>query len=255
MTQMSFIRPEHLDIPEEHYNESSWALAQTELCKMNQYKAPKDKLVCLLNCCRVINQLMSHHKPSGADEFLPLLIVILLKANPPQCYSNLQYISRYRHPAHLRSEQAYFFTNAVSAVAFIEGMDHSSLSIDPEFFKSQMQQFHYPRDTEPHDLRPVAAQTQPKTEERPDTAMTDTAPGPTAAVSIVSKSRPRCGTVPVSDTLLQQVVDAAAEGKLLDLPAFEFVGRGPSQLKIGQIPALLQSYEQLASLVEEVRWV
>ena len=28
--------------------------AQSELCKMNQYKAPRDKLICVLNCCKVI---------------------------------------------------------------------------------------------------------------------------------------------------------------------------------------------------------
>lgn len=28
--------------------------AQRELCKMNQYKAPRDKLICVLNCCKVI---------------------------------------------------------------------------------------------------------------------------------------------------------------------------------------------------------
>lgn len=28
--------------------------AQRELSKMNQYKAPRDKLICVLNCCKVI---------------------------------------------------------------------------------------------------------------------------------------------------------------------------------------------------------
>lgn len=28
--------------------------AATELRKMNQYKAPRDKLICVLNCCKVI---------------------------------------------------------------------------------------------------------------------------------------------------------------------------------------------------------
>lgn len=28
--------------------------AQRELRKMNQYKAPRDKLICVLNCCKVI---------------------------------------------------------------------------------------------------------------------------------------------------------------------------------------------------------
>ncbi len=40
-------------------NEPSWLLAQKELQKINQYKAPRDKLVCVLNCCRVINNLLA----------------------------------------------------------------------------------------------------------------------------------------------------------------------------------------------------
>nr|CAD1837554.1 unnamed protein product [Ananas comosus var. bracteatus] len=67
------------------------------------YKAPRDKLVCILNCCKVINNLLlnvfiaSDENPPGADEFLPVLIYVIIKANPPQLHSNLLYIQRYRH--------------------------------------------------------------------------------------------------------------------------------------------------------------
>ena len=40
-------------------NEQAWLLAQNELQKINQYKAPRDKLVCVLNCCRIINNLLN----------------------------------------------------------------------------------------------------------------------------------------------------------------------------------------------------
>ncbi|KAL6983176.1 hypothetical protein U1Q18_016569 [Sarracenia purpurea var. burkii] len=60
-------------------------LAQKELQKINMYKAPRDKLVCILNCCKVINNLLlnasiaSNENPPGADEFLPVLIYVTLK--------------------------------------------------------------------------------------------------------------------------------------------------------------------------------
>ncbi|RVW19813.1 Vacuolar protein sorting-associated protein 9A [Vitis vinifera] len=80
-----FIRPEQLDIKTTFQNETSWLLAQKELQKINMYKAPRDKLVCILNCCKVINNLLlnasiaSNEDPPGADEFLPVLIYVTLK--------------------------------------------------------------------------------------------------------------------------------------------------------------------------------
>ncbi|GJN30965.1 hypothetical protein PR202_gb19315 [Eleusine coracana subsp. coracana] len=80
-----FIRPENLDIKPEYQNETSWLLAQKELQKINLYKAPRDKLACILNCCKVINNLLlnasviSNDNPPGADEFLPVLIYVTIK--------------------------------------------------------------------------------------------------------------------------------------------------------------------------------
>lgn len=60
-------------------------LAQKELQKINMYKAPRDKLVCILNCCKVINNLLLNasialnENPPGADEFLPVLIYVTIK--------------------------------------------------------------------------------------------------------------------------------------------------------------------------------
>lgn len=140
-----FIRPEHLDIQPNFQNETSWLLAQKELQKINAYKAPRDKLVCILNCCRVINNLLlnvsmaTNDNPPGADDFLPVLIYVTIKANPPQLHSNLLYIQQYRRQSRLVSEAAYFFTNLVSAESFIKNMDAKSLSMDEREFEKSMQ--------------------------------------------------------------------------------------------------------------------
>ncbi|KAF8377002.1 hypothetical protein HHK36_030374 [Tetracentron sinense] len=139
-----FIRPENLDI-KLFLNETSWLLAQHELQKINMYKAPRDKLVCILSCCKVINNLLlnasiaSDENPPGADEFLPVLIYVTIKANPPQLHSNLLYIQRYRHQSRLVSEAAYFFTNMLSAESFISNIDAKSLSMDDTEFEKNME--------------------------------------------------------------------------------------------------------------------
>jgi hypothetical protein len=87
---------------------------------MNQYKAPRDKMVCILNCCRVVsNALSTAAAPGGADDLLPVLIYVTIKAQVPQLHSNLQYVLRFRMEHRLRSEAAYYFTNLVSAAYFL----------------------------------------------------------------------------------------------------------------------------------------
>nr|GMD03770.1 vacuolar protein sorting-associated protein 9A-like [Ipomoea batatas]GMD45166.1 vacuolar protein sorting-associated protein 9A-like [Ipomoea batatas] len=140
-----FVRPENLDIKPVFQNEASWLLAQKELQKINMYKAPRDKLVCILNCCKVINNLLINasssagENPPGADDFLPVLIYVTIKANPPQLHSNLLYIQRFRHETRLVSEAAYFFTNILSAESFIRNIDAKALSMDETEFESNMQ--------------------------------------------------------------------------------------------------------------------
>lgn len=140
-----FIRPEHLDIKPTYQNETSWLLAQKELQKINIYKAPRDKLVCILSCCKVISNLLfnssldANENPPGADEFLPVLIYVTIKANPPQLHSNLLYIQRYRRESRLVGEAAYFFTNMLSAEAFVTNIKGESLSMDEAEFQKNME--------------------------------------------------------------------------------------------------------------------
>ncbi|KAL5846680.1 hypothetical protein ACOSQ3_010204 [Xanthoceras sorbifolium] len=140
-----FVRPENLDIMPTFQNETSWLLAQKELQKINMYKAPRDKLLCILNCCKVINNLLlnasiaSNENPPGADEFLPVLIYVTIKANPPQLHSNLLYIQRYRSQSRLVAEAAYFFTNMLSAESFISNIDAKALSMEESEFQNNME--------------------------------------------------------------------------------------------------------------------
>ncbi|KAM4110241.1 hypothetical protein ACB094_03G179800 [Castanea mollissima] len=45
----TFLKPEHLDIPAVLHNEASWLLAEKELQKINNFKAPREKLLCIMN--------------------------------------------------------------------------------------------------------------------------------------------------------------------------------------------------------------
>ncbi|KAJ4835481.1 hypothetical protein Tsubulata_029622 [Turnera subulata] len=133
----TFLRPEHLDIPVVLQNEAAWLLAEKEMLKINAFRDPREKLLCVMSCCRVINNLLldvsisENHMLGGADDFLP--------ANPPQLHSNLKFIQLYRRQAKLVSEAAYHLTNLVSAETFIFELNAKSLSMDEIDFKEGMQ--------------------------------------------------------------------------------------------------------------------
>ncbi|XP_066385640.1 vacuolar protein sorting-associated protein 9A-like isoform X3 [Miscanthus floridulus] len=140
-----FVKPHHLDIPKVLHNEASWLLAVKELQKINSFKAPREKLLCIMSCCQVINNLllnisMSNDRTlSGADEFLPILIYITIKANPPQLHSNLKFVQLFRRETKLISEVEYYLTNLISAKMFIIDVNARSLSMEESEFQKHME--------------------------------------------------------------------------------------------------------------------
>lgn len=51
---------------------------------------------------------------SGADDFTPLLIYVVIKARTPHLASNLTYIERYRYHPKLTAEVQYYYIQLVS---------------------------------------------------------------------------------------------------------------------------------------------
>ncbi|KAJ5679393.1 hypothetical protein N7462_007637 [Penicillium macrosclerotiorum] len=138
----SWVSEEHLDIPPVSGSGRRFLnLAQQEILKINGYRAPRDKVICILNCCKVIFGLLKNSKKAdtSADAFVPLLIYVVLHANPDHLVSNIQYILRFRNQEKLGGEAGYYLSSLSGAIQFIETLDRTSLTVSDEEFERNVE--------------------------------------------------------------------------------------------------------------------
>lgn len=98
-------------------------LAGIELNKMNNFRAPRAKIICILNCCKILFQLIKKNDQNqNADEFLPLLIYTVLKSKPSNLYSNISFIERFSFAK--SSEVEYYLVSLNAACEYIKQLSN-----------------------------------------------------------------------------------------------------------------------------------
>lgn len=142
--QLNWINAKHLVCSIDEVNEEVRDLVYnsiTELVAMDSFATPQEKLECIVSCCRSIFTLLKHTcgGPASADEFLPALIFVVLKANPVRLHSNINYINRFSNANRIMSgETGYYFTNLCCAISFIENLTFESVQLTKEEFDELM---------------------------------------------------------------------------------------------------------------------
>jgi Rab5 GDP/GTP exchange factor len=88
-----------------------WAIAKDELRKINLYRTPGEKIACVVKCASVIfrslNLAAAKNKGAddemagalGADDFLPVFIMVVMRSMVPKLASNCEYIQSFYNPA------------------------------------------------------------------------------------------------------------------------------------------------------------
>ncbi|QLL34671.1 hypothetical protein HG536_0H00460 [Torulaspora globosa] len=145
IAEFKFLKPEDLDIPSALSGRLSKfvQLSGEELNKVNRFKAPRDKMICILNSCKVIFGMLRHHRlaDKGADSFIPLLIFTILRGDIEALASNVSYIDRFRFDDFIRGEASYYLNSLQAAMNYIMTLEVGSLQCaGDESFKTRYDQ-------------------------------------------------------------------------------------------------------------------
>ena len=112
---ISFLNPlnGHSSRPSQHVS-----LPLADIIEMDSKRTPQDKLACVSACVSHLLEMLCvgrRGEPPSADDLLPALIFVVLRANPPRLQSNVQYVTRFSSQQRIMSgQQGYDFTNLVS---------------------------------------------------------------------------------------------------------------------------------------------
>lgn len=136
-----WVELKHLDLNMSVKVESNFiSLASKELSKMDEYKSPRDKIVCILNSSKIIFGLIRQEETQeNADSFMPLLIYVLLQSKIKHLYSNLLYIERFRNHEFLIGETSYYVSTMQIACNFIVDLTKDQLTVEDDEYQTKME--------------------------------------------------------------------------------------------------------------------
>jgi len=139
-----FVQPHHLDIKKTHSSHPALTLARKMMRRVNTVHAPQEKIECIFRCSRIIFRMLNEtaavakKEAASADDFLPILILVMLHSGAQKMHSTIEYICSFRRASRLNGERHYYLVQAQTAVTFLHHADATSLTIDRGDFEREM---------------------------------------------------------------------------------------------------------------------
>ncbi|XP_044756582.1 GTPase-activating protein and VPS9 domain-containing protein 1 isoform X2 [Coccinella septempunctata] len=122
------ITPGHkyMMIQKKYLRECPWLPAQDALSAMSAFRTPRDKVNCVVHCAKCIMDLLSMAQSisTTADDFTPVLVFVIIKSNPINLLSTIQFVNSF-YQNQLCGEEQYWWIQFCAAVEFIKTMDYS----------------------------------------------------------------------------------------------------------------------------------
>ncbi|KAL0993928.1 hypothetical protein UPYG_G00115660 [Umbra pygmaea] len=93
-----------------------------KLVLMSRAYSPIDKVVLLLQVCKLIYQAMTEHSAQeyGADDFLPALSYVLVQCNMPELSIEVEYMMELLESSWLTGEGGYYLTSVYASLCLIQ---------------------------------------------------------------------------------------------------------------------------------------
>lgn len=122
---------------------SLFGAATGELARMDKYKAPYDKIICLMNVKTLVEDIVNSAVRSGAniggaDAFFPVFLLVVIRARLPHLASTIEYLRRYRSKSRLSGQFDYMLVNLESAGMYLDTVDWKHLKISQEEFLARL---------------------------------------------------------------------------------------------------------------------
>jgi len=120
------LTPTHpsLKIPSKYCRECPWPTAQEEAQLISIYRTPKEKMEQASRLCKAILNLLKLSNPfnvPGADDLVPVLVFVIVKANPPSLLSTIQFVDTFEKQA--SGEDAFYWMQFTAACKFIQTIE------------------------------------------------------------------------------------------------------------------------------------
>lgn len=164
----------------------------------------------------------------------------------PHLWLNLKYIELYRHPRKLTSESSYFFITLQSCARFIQSITASSLSIDPDVYTNFIRQYAIEKAHEQTRINDEEL-TVGSGERRGSKSLLSPLPvGSPSPNAVVPNLALPGGRIVSSEEL--SVTEAHLDN-LLKLRDFSFLSTEVDELKVLDVPVLLQEYKEVANIL------
>ncbi|CAJ1350940.1 unnamed protein product [Effrenium voratum] len=142
ISRFSWLRPRHLELPRQLADTEQAEQAVELLQTLHSLRSPTEMLEVLAQAFRITTQAAclkaqlvagglcktSQDNAFGADEAVPLFILIIVRANPPMMASVLSYAERFTTRDQQRTEQGYALAQAQAAVSFSASLRAQELS-------------------------------------------------------------------------------------------------------------------------------